>query len=350
MALDYGQFYLHSVRSDLDDVLAAVDIALEGDGIAQRGGVLVVISPHQNNFEMPLLIERWSGEPPPDLDDWQVAYAAHLAVGDDGIYYETPTLDGVDIAVPAGAYRALITGRGFVGHGWPGSTKPGDVWRIQLWPSSDRIEPIRLREFPVTKNEPPKLKLAEVGAAAVTRLHHAFDHTADLSGDRTTVHTERAMPGTRRRLYRYFRAPHGWLTSSYSPGDDEFVLHRGWREDRPIDLIVADDGVIDCAIVDSRSPQRVVLTWTWKRSPLGQRSRNHPGPDRRPAGPLLPAPSATIVHFDLEPTREDSDGNPSTLVRVTHEQVPQEWAADLTTYWAWTLESCVMIYHLNEKY
>lgn len=64
--------------------------------------------------------------------------------------YETPTLDTVEIPVPAGSYRILVTGRGFVGHGWPGSTTPGDTWRIQLWESSDRIDPIQLRALTAT--------------------------------------------------------------------------------------------------------------------------------------------------------------------------------------------------------
>lgn len=77
VAMDYGQFYLHTEESDPDDVLIALDEALDR-GVAQRGGALVVISPHQNNFEMPLRVERWATEPPLDLDDWEVAYAAHL--------------------------------------------------------------------------------------------------------------------------------------------------------------------------------------------------------------------------------------------------------------------------------
>ena len=31
--------------------------------------------------------------------------------------------------------------------GWPGSTTPGDEWRLQLWSASDPIRPRRLRAW-----------------------------------------------------------------------------------------------------------------------------------------------------------------------------------------------------------
>jgi hypothetical protein len=72
--------------------------------------------------------------PPDDLGQWQEAFEASVLVSDYGMYYESPTLDIERIEVPPGQYRLRITGRGFVARGWPGSTKPGDEWRIQLWP------------------------------------------------------------------------------------------------------------------------------------------------------------------------------------------------------------------------
>jgi hypothetical protein len=42
---------------------------------------VVVISPHQNNFAMPLRVEVWPAEPPSDLDDWQEAFLTGLVVG-----------------------------------------------------------------------------------------------------------------------------------------------------------------------------------------------------------------------------------------------------------------------------
>jgi hypothetical protein len=53
----------------------------------------------------------------------------------------------VTIPVPSGRYAARITGRGFVNHGWPGSTTSGDEWRLQLWPAAGPIPPRRVRSW-----------------------------------------------------------------------------------------------------------------------------------------------------------------------------------------------------------
>jgi hypothetical protein len=149
--LDYGQFYLIGQRgqhpSDVDLILQLLDTAIEGPGIASSEGneVVVVLSPHQNNFAMPLRVERWATQPPDDLDDWQEAFLTGLAVGEEGLAYESPTMEETTIPVPPGRYAARITGRGFVNLGWPGSTTPGDAWRVQLWPASGPIPARRLR-------------------------------------------------------------------------------------------------------------------------------------------------------------------------------------------------------------
>src|SRR5689334_13667120 len=119
LSLDYSVFYLRTGEEDPD---LAVDLLGEGDGIAQRGGLVVVTSPHQNNFEMPLRVEVWTGRPEDDLEMWEEAFEVHLDVGDDGLLYESPTVDIVSLPVRRGSYHALITGRGFVDIGWPGST------------------------------------------------------------------------------------------------------------------------------------------------------------------------------------------------------------------------------------
>lgn len=149
VALDYGQFHLvsRSYPPPPDDEIDTVRRAIDGDGIAQCNGLLVVLSPHQNNFEMPFRIEMWSTPPPDDVDQWQEAYEAPVDVDAGGIAYTSPTGAVVDLPIPPGSYQARITGRGFVGHGWPGSTRPGDEWRLQLWVSEERTGPRRLKRF-----------------------------------------------------------------------------------------------------------------------------------------------------------------------------------------------------------
>jgi DNA-binding CsgD family transcriptional regulator len=60
---------------------------------------------------------------------------------------EAATLQRVTIPVPSGRYAARMTGRGFLNHGWPGSTTPGDEWRLQLWPAAGPIPPPRVRSW-----------------------------------------------------------------------------------------------------------------------------------------------------------------------------------------------------------
>jgi hypothetical protein len=153
VALDYGQFYLigQPVQdpSDTDLMLQLLDTAIEGSGIACSEGneIVVVLSPHQNNFAMRLRVERWTVQPPDDLDDWQEAFLTGLVVGNNGLAYESPTMEGATIPVPPGRYAARISGRGFVNRGWPGSTTPGDAWRVQLWPAARPMPPRRLRAW-----------------------------------------------------------------------------------------------------------------------------------------------------------------------------------------------------------
>ena len=152
VALDYGQFYLLSwpVQDDHIDLIAQVaEAAIKRQGIAtsERNEVVAVISPHQNNFAMRLRIEVWAAEPPDDLDDWQEAFGTGLVAGERGLRYESPTVAWETIAVPPGRYAARITGRGFVQRGWPGSTKPGDRWRVQLWPAAKPMPARRLRAW-----------------------------------------------------------------------------------------------------------------------------------------------------------------------------------------------------------
>jgi hypothetical protein len=153
VGLDYGQFYLVGRRvqhaSGEDPILQLLDTAVKGAGIASSEGneVVVVLSPHQNNFAMGLRVELWAAQPPDDLDDWQEAFLTGLVVGEEGLFYESPTLPSETIPAPPGRYGAWVTGRGFVNRGWPGSTTPGDVWRLQLWPVSEPIPARRLRSW-----------------------------------------------------------------------------------------------------------------------------------------------------------------------------------------------------------
>lgn len=135
VGLDYGQLTL--VGGLFEDgwdssplLEQAVDAPVAGDG-----QLLLVLSPHQNNFELELTVEVWDAEPPADADDWQQVVRGWLEVEGDLLRYESPTMDVHDFDVPSGRYAVEVSGRGFVNYGCPGSTTPGDVWRVRLWPS-----------------------------------------------------------------------------------------------------------------------------------------------------------------------------------------------------------------------
>ena len=137
VALDYGWFDLRGGDSDHDlDPMPLLDAALDSrtEVAASNGRALLVQSPHQNNFALALTVEVWDGEPPADTDAWQQVVRSSIEVTDDRIVYGSPTMDFVPFDVPTGSYAVLVSGRGFVARGWPGTTTPGDVWRVQLWP------------------------------------------------------------------------------------------------------------------------------------------------------------------------------------------------------------------------
>jgi hypothetical protein len=151
VALDYGQFSLCGSPGRSGDYMAYLEEA-EGAGIAGDDYAVVVRSPHQNNFEMPLRVEVWESRPPSDETDWQEIFCCGLVVDAGGLLYQSPTVDETVFDVPAGSYSLLISGRGFVNRGWPGSTKPGDVWRIQMWPRAERTAAVRTKMW-----QPPGL-------------------------------------------------------------------------------------------------------------------------------------------------------------------------------------------------
>ncbi|MGW4766439.1 hypothetical protein ACWEO2_00170 [Nocardia sp. NPDC004278] len=136
LMMDYGQFYLHGGVGDPDSELALLDQAHAAQPCAGDGAMLVVLSPHQNNFEMSIAVQVWTGRPPHDREQWQQVCEGRLRVDSDGVLSISSPTDGWadPCPVPPGDYLIEVSGRGFVNYGWPGSTTPGDVWRIRLWP------------------------------------------------------------------------------------------------------------------------------------------------------------------------------------------------------------------------
>src|SRR4051794_14064578 len=148
--MDYGQFTLHGGETALEDAdnEAMLDQAQDGDGVAADDGSMLVLCPHQNNFAMPLTVEVWPAEPVDDLEQWDEGFEADLEVDENGeLLYVSPTADVARCAVSPGRYRVRVVGRGIVARGWPGSTTPGDSWRVQMWPTGTGPTARRLRSW-----------------------------------------------------------------------------------------------------------------------------------------------------------------------------------------------------------
>lgn len=141
LAIDYGQFTVTGSSRDTDTLELLVQAQARPPS-SGNGGTVLILSPHQNNFATVVDVEVWDARPSTDRDLWQQVSEDLIDVDDRGlISLESPTSDSVDCAIPAGHYVLEASGRGFVNYGWPGSTTPGDVWRLRLWPF-DELGPL----------------------------------------------------------------------------------------------------------------------------------------------------------------------------------------------------------------
>lgn len=160
LAMDYGQFCLDGGLGDIDAEIELLEQAQAAQPSAGDGTMVVVLCPHQNNFEMRVDVQVFDRRPAADRSEWQQVSEDRLAVDGSGMLsLSSPTTEPVTLAVPAGQYVVEVSGRGFVNYGWSGSTTPGDVWRLRLWPDEGSVlEPAQLWEMPgyaIPENIPP---------------------------------------------------------------------------------------------------------------------------------------------------------------------------------------------------
>ncbi|WP_353650853.1 hypothetical protein ABLG96_08140 [Nakamurella sp. A5-74] len=155
--LEYGQVYLmpawgdsDSPGEEMDDMVDLLGHAFD-PGIASGKDSTVFVLPHRDAFGVPLQAQLWDSEPPKDLGGWDEAFEASLIAGERGVTWVSPTVEGVDIPVPAGRYRARISGRGLLRPPWDEELDEkafSDQYRIQLWPTTDMAPPERLLRWP----------------------------------------------------------------------------------------------------------------------------------------------------------------------------------------------------------
>jgi hypothetical protein len=141
---DYGQIYIYDPQTQIWD-----ENATEDDNLLQRalddasesrrfvgydGGLVDLLTPSQYNWKVPMRIEV-SDEPPPlDAEAWDHIVEAPLPVPSGRLYFEasgggTP----IETQIPAGTYRARLSGRGFVAGA--GEIEGHESYRLQLWPA-----------------------------------------------------------------------------------------------------------------------------------------------------------------------------------------------------------------------
>lgn len=138
-AIDYHQLWLSgwSIEEPGVGIQELSARALRSpDRVAGDGWSLVVVSPHRHNFAAHIRVEVWTDVPADDQADWQEVVEGGVVIEDDQLSVDSPTVGAVRVPVPAGYYTARVSARGFIISGEPPTTKPGDVWRVQLWPAN----------------------------------------------------------------------------------------------------------------------------------------------------------------------------------------------------------------------
>jgi hypothetical protein len=152
MMVDYGQIYIyspavHAAAATDANLDALEDATRSGRFVGVAEGVVDLITPGQWNSHTPVRVEVWPDEPPATEDSWDHEVDVDLDVPDGELVFEGPTCEPVTIQVPAGRYRARMSGRGFTALGGSGANGD-DSYRVRLWPRITDTEPRLRRSWP----------------------------------------------------------------------------------------------------------------------------------------------------------------------------------------------------------
>lgn len=305
LMMDYGQFYLRGGLDDGENEYPLLEQALANQPNAGDGKTMVVLSPHQNNFEMQIDVEVFTARPPIDDDQWQQIIEDHLVIGPDGVLQiDSPTTSPVDCVVTPGSYLVQISGRGFVNYGWPGGTTPGDVWRIRLWPADGADARAAIRWDMPGYGFPENERSIE-GAAGWT------SHRAPSITD---VHVDSAEPDS---------PPAKWITVFHEDGTAQLVNRSelkqqarerewaAWGGGEPIHQVLSYNGGQELARYDRTlvtsilavddSTARRIATWCARAAfdfaGLTDRPWVRPALDALTEGLPLPSPFASYAEI-----------------------------------------------------
>jgi hypothetical protein len=153
---DYHQLFLYDAsrpwRPDAGEYVDVVDAAqASGLTVATLDGVAGVLMPRQENFAAALELRVAPSEPERTAD------ADHVVEFDLPLPSGRLTLEGsggsglVEAAVPAGRYRARLSGSGFDGAAawrYGDAERPPDRYLLELWPSEVELPPAEPVRWP----------------------------------------------------------------------------------------------------------------------------------------------------------------------------------------------------------
>jgi hypothetical protein len=154
---DHGQMYVQAHASvppkDWDDdevqLTALYEAWASARFVGVRPGFIDVLTPGQWNYQTPLRVEVWSGEPPDDRDGWDHEVDADLDVPDGLVSIVGPPSGerAVSATMAPGGYRVRISGRGFGQLGAAGANGE-DSYRLRFWPRDRRQVPVLRKRWP----------------------------------------------------------------------------------------------------------------------------------------------------------------------------------------------------------
>ncbi|MEU3649839.1 hypothetical protein AB0E59_41165 [Lentzea sp. NPDC034063] len=139
----HSQIFIFSDEiAEPDDFEVAYEDGIDsGRYVGAAPGMIDLITPGTWNEGVPVRVEVWPAEPDSDTERWQHEVDVDLDVPD-GKLVLMPGGDSSEFAqeIPAGAYRARVSGAGFTELADEGSYGD-DYYRIRLWPRAAAAEP-----------------------------------------------------------------------------------------------------------------------------------------------------------------------------------------------------------------
>jgi hypothetical protein len=146
---DYGQFYVYDGRDGLEDPGRREPFDREslGRGLWAATRFMAVFTARQAG-PVPVEVETLRGRPAPDVDAWEhvVEGSIQLSSGTLVVGSWDDTGPRLELAVPPGAYRVRLRGRGLQRTA-TSTAEEVDAYAIQLW-REDPTPPAVLKAWP----------------------------------------------------------------------------------------------------------------------------------------------------------------------------------------------------------